>query len=280
MNYSYLNKIIIQSLIIIWVTTFNAGMLSATEPSPPIQTNIFVDKLPLLGETVRLTCEITSIMDVLEMEAQIELPPDTQLISGDLKWKGELVAGEVIKISALALFNGESDQAISCRVKVMGDPAPYDSLGGLSFFYLSVGQQRTLLGYSPTPCEIGDSLANPSESDPPGLPSPSCFNYSGIWQDEANNYYSIYRNGDTLVMIDLSLLGKNGKPLTATYMGTKENYVYILAPLVSSTIDETQISFSLEITFISNNKAVITPLCATCGKIVKIQKVFSNVETY
>jgi len=254
------------------------AIFETIEPSPPIQTNIFVDELPLLGETARITCEITSIITVLETEAKIELPPETQVISGDLKWKGDLVAGEVVKISALALFNGESDQAISCRVKVMEDPAPYDSLGGLSFFYLSVGQQRTLLGYSPTPCEIGDSLANPSESDPPGLPSSSCFDYSGIWQDE-DNYYSISRNKDILVMIDLSLLGKNGKPLTATYMGTKENYVYILAPLVSSTIDETQMSSSLEITFISNNKAVITPLCATCGKIVKIQKVFSNVET-
>ncbi len=120
-------------------------------------------------------------------------------------------------------------------------------------------------------------LATPSLSGPVGIPSESCFNYGGIWQDENNpdNYYSIYRNDDILIMIDLSRLGISGKSLAATYMGTKKEYVFILTPLIPSSISVDP----LEITFISNTKAVITPLCSTCEAVrINIHKIFSNVE--
>ncbi|BAP54484.1 hypothetical protein THII_0187 [Thioploca ingrica] len=289
MYYFYFNRLFIQNLVIIGLTISQANWLWATEPASPIQTNLSLDILPPLGKPAQLTCEITtSIKDaLLTTTAQIELPPNTRVLDGDLNWEGKLLSNEVVQFSVTIAFETEGNKEISCRVKVAGDTTPYgyDSLGGLASLALSVGQLRTWYGYAPTPCEIGVPLATPPQSGPLGVPSEFCFNYGGIWQAENNpdKYYSIYRNEDVLIMIDLSLLGTSGKPLAATYMGTKEKYVYVLAPLAPVLTDspnETQISADpIEITFISNTKAVITPLCSTCDAVrVNIYKIFSNIE--
>ncbi len=287
MNCSYfcLDRLFIQSLVIIGLTMFHVSDLLATEPAPPISIDLSLDSLPPLGKAAQLTCEITSIMDAQTAEAHIELPPDTKVLDGDLNWKGELLAKKVVQFSVSVVFETEGNKEISCRVKATGDLTPFDSLGGLGSLYLSVGQIRTWYGYAPTPCEIRDSLANPPKTGLSGLSSSSCFNYGGIWQEENNpdNYYSISRNEDVLIMIDLSLLGEVGKPLAATYMGQKENYVYVLSPLAPFPIDfpdERQMSaVSIEITFITNTKAVITPLGGTDSVVkVSIHKIFSHVE--
>jgi len=285
MTHSYINRLFINRLVIIGLTMFHAHGLLATEPEPPIQTTLSLDSHPPLGEPAQLTCEITSIIDAQATEAYIELPPDTKVLYGDLNWKGELVAHEMVQFSVSIVFETGGQKEIFCRVKVTGETAPYDALAGLASLDLFVGQIKSELGYPPTPCEIAESFAHPPESGPPGLPSSSCFHYSGIWQDENNpkNYYSIHRNEESLIMIDLSHLITTGQPLTATYMGEKTDYVYVLTPLAPTSIEvdgQTHRSlFSLEITFISNTKAVISPICEVCSVvIVNIHKVFSNVE--
>lgn len=47
----------------------------------------------------------------------------------------------------------------------------------------------------------------------------------GIWQDESreNAYYSIFHDGNTIVIIDLPLLEFTGELYTATYIGSMKD---------------------------------------------------------
>lgn len=53
--------------------------------------------------------------DAPNTEAWIELPPETQLLDGQLEWKGDLFENQTVEISARVLFNHQGDQEVACR---------------------------------------------------------------------------------------------------------------------------------------------------------------------
>jgi len=59
-------------------------------PSAPIEVYLAISNAPALNQTAELTCTITSHEDAPNTTAQIKLPEGFELISGDLKWKGDL----------------------------------------------------------------------------------------------------------------------------------------------------------------------------------------------
>lgn len=126
------------------------------EPSTPIQVNLTIDRLPLLGQAATLTCTAISIAEAPDSELAIELPDSAQLTGGELTWRGTLTPGQPAAISATVVFKDPGDAAIRCRARHTVDDL--NSWGDLQAVYLSVGQEETLEGYAPVPASQHDPL--------------------------------------------------------------------------------------------------------------------------
>lgn len=96
-------------------------------------------------------------------------------------------------------------------------------------------------------------------------------NVTGLWQnlDNAESYYSFHQNAGTIIMIDLSRLESSGKTFSATYIGSTvtEGEGYRLNPMLPG--------ISINMTFQSDEEAVIIPICDTCSVVMtRLKKVF------
>lgn len=276
MNSSIIQKIIMSLFLFTFVQTSVLGSEQKNEePSTPIQTEVSIDYLPPLGKAATLTCKASSVRDAPGTRVWIALPPETQVLSGELEWKGDLPANKTIQLVASIAFNSVGDKKIDCRAfRPIDENNAWSAWADASPIYLSVGNTQTILGYALIPCEEGDRFADPPPSGPQGLPLSSCL-YVGIWQDEENknHYYSVHQAEHTFVVIEFSLGVNhlNNSPIT-TYVGTKEDFIF--TPLAMENIMDDK-KLPLKITFISENKGVLLPLCYACQlPPIKIQRIF------
>lgn len=99
----------------------------------------------------------------------------------------------------------------------------------------------------------------------------------GIWQNESREklYYSIFQDGNTLVIIDLPLLGISGDVFTATYVGSIKDISTEKIIVNPINFPDVQIS----IVFHSDTEATIdsSGACSTCITIFpfgKLKKIF------
>lgn len=146
--------------------------------STPITVQLSIDHLPIVGEPVTISCEVTSILDAPNTKAQLELPHDTHVLDGSLIWEGDLSAGDVISFSATILFDSSGNKSIFCRaLRVIDEDNVW---GDLSPLYLSIGDIESAEGFSPIPPEEGDiaELISPGDgqiiNDSPGSSAPAC----------------------------------------------------------------------------------------------------------
>lgn len=97
----------------------------------------------------------------------------------------------------------------------------------------------------------------------------------GIWQNESREklYYSIHQDGNTLVIIDLPLLGFTGDVFTATYVGPIKDISTEKIIINPINFPDVQIS----IVFHSDTEATISssgtcPTCITIFPFGKLKK--------
>ena len=278
-----MNSFAVQRIIML-LLVFNLVQtpVQGTQPVTPIQTQIAIDHLPPLGESATLTCEVTSVNDAPGTRAWIALPPETQVLNGELEWQGDLSANKTIRLVASIAFNSVGDREIDCRAYRPIDED--NSWGDSSPLYLSIGNTQTILGYALIPCynELGRSSTLPPLT-PEGLqnfPEFSC-SYAGIWQDanNKNHYYSVHQQPLTryekqLVVIEFSLVADNlnNPSLSSTYVGTTRDFK--LFPLAMENMISNP-KFPVEITFQSENEGTLIPLCEACQlPAIKIQRLF------
>ena len=131
-------------------------------PSTPINAALSIDSYPPVGQPATLTCEISSVLEAPGTTAQIELPANARLLSGDINWQGDLVAGESVEISAKILFEVEGDAAVFCRAIRVIDAE--NSWGDLAELYLSIGQEDSQAGFSAIPIYQRHELGEPVEA--------------------------------------------------------------------------------------------------------------------
>ena len=135
--------------------------------STPIKTKISIDKLPLVREPAILTCTITSAKDAPSTKVQIELPPDTRVIDGNVNWEGDIFAGDVLELSLKIAFDTEGNKAIFCRALRVIDA---DNVwGDLSELYLAIGTDETFKHFTPAPSprrELPGEPENPKDKKP------------------------------------------------------------------------------------------------------------------
>jgi hypothetical protein len=146
--------------------------------SSPIQAYISIDIYPPIGSPATVTCEISSAVNASLASAQIELPPNTKILNGDLDWEGSLLAGESQVFSAVILFEEPGDKAIFCRAQHVLDSE--NSYGDLAELYLSIGEDAGQIGYASieaagftelgVPHQLGDGILL-DEVNVPTLPA-------------------------------------------------------------------------------------------------------------
>jgi hypothetical protein len=175
-TFSYVFKVMI---VLIFLTSFFASGLSnldgyfhmeAADSSPqvlinsstPIQANLSIDHVPLVGEEATLTCDISSILDAPGTTAVIELPSEAQLVSGVTNWQGDLLAGETVQIKAVVVFNSPSEVAIFCRALKVVDES--EVWGDLAELYLSISQADSQAGFLAIPSNQRHQLGELAEA--------------------------------------------------------------------------------------------------------------------
>jgi hypothetical protein len=122
------------------------------EPSSPIKVNLSISKLPVLDEPVKITCNVSSIDDMPNSNAQVQLSQGATLISGNLEWQGDLEANVPISFSAQIVFNETGHQTIEATARHVIDDN--NSWGDLDIIYLDIGSEDSTFGWPASPVPI------------------------------------------------------------------------------------------------------------------------------
>jgi hypothetical protein len=122
-----------------------------SDPHTPLYASLELNPLPTVGKPGILTCTVSSDRDAPGTQIEIELPADSQLLSGNLTWQGDIAAGQPVTLSVVVSFTSGGDQALYCRTLRYIDQD--NSWGDLAELYLNIGQQKSMLGYAPVPPE-------------------------------------------------------------------------------------------------------------------------------
>ncbi len=123
------------------------GSNGQDDNNSPIRALAAMDKIPLLGEAVQISCTLTSFVDAADTTAQIELPAAAKVVSGDVSWQGDLTIGEPVTFAVTAEFEAEGNSSVSCRVHKQLDAE--NSVGDLATIYLAVGEGYSLERFAP-----------------------------------------------------------------------------------------------------------------------------------
>ncbi|MFH1087179.1 MAG: cohesin domain-containing protein [Chloroflexota bacterium] len=109
-------------------------------PSEQIKVELSVSDLPTLGKPVELTAAFaireSYTSDAPNTTATIELSEGIQLVSGTLKWQGDVVRGKTyqMKVTVKAVKTGVSE----VMARAIGPVGEVGSSGGAGYLYISV----------------------------------------------------------------------------------------------------------------------------------------------
>ncbi len=121
-------------------------------PSSPIRVNLSISKLPLLNETVDLTCNVSSLHDAPNSSAQIVLSKGISLVNGDLQWHGDLGANVTVSLSVQVFFKETGHQTIEANARYVVDKN--NSWGDMDVIYLDIGTERSTFGWPVMPAPV------------------------------------------------------------------------------------------------------------------------------
>lgn len=152
------------SLTLIPLTSCDSGEKPLTSlsislcPSSPINVELSISKLPILNETVELTCKVSSKYNAPNSTAQIKLSNGARLISGNLQWQGDLVVNVPVSFSAQVVFEETGHHTIEAIAQRIIDDK--NSWGDLDAIYLDIGSETSTFGWPFTPVAI---IQSPNE---------------------------------------------------------------------------------------------------------------------
>ncbi len=93
----------------------------------------------------------------------MELPEGVDVLDGDTKWQGDLMAGAEITFSARVRFNKEGNTTLRCRAYRPIDAT--NAWGSLAAFFLNIGQFESKQELEPMPrqAETNNQLEIPGD---------------------------------------------------------------------------------------------------------------------
>ena len=140
------NSLILMALaLILSITLIFTGSGSCNLHSP-IYINLSISKIPLVNESVDLTCNVSSIMDAPNTTATITLPDGVELAAGDLTEQWDLKANEPVFLNATVRFTRADDYIIKAAARRVIDANNF--WGDVESLYLTIGQEASSFTHS------------------------------------------------------------------------------------------------------------------------------------
>jgi len=130
-----------------------------SDGSTPITTSMTLMGLPGLNETVELVFVASTVIDAPGTEIEIQLPEDASLVSGDLRWTGDLLADQPVTVNALVQFTSYGNKELVG--KALSEMENGDVWGDASYIYFHITENGTFEGYGAE--EPGDSPGSRQE---------------------------------------------------------------------------------------------------------------------
>lgn len=169
-----ISKILIAGILVIIIGFGIVILLKPTTSSENIEKffkniTISIDGQPLLNQPVEITVIAeSSPADIPNATFEIRLPEGFELISGSLKWQGNLKKNDTITLRAKIKTIRTGDYAIQFLSTYMKDSLPLAL--DTKFIYISVSESETKISYTPLPwvdykiTNYPDSLKTDTES--------------------------------------------------------------------------------------------------------------------
>ncbi len=120
--------------------------LTACESKPLEVTDVSVHPDPVIGQTATLRVEIMSINDEKDVTIIVTLPDGVKLMSGDLEWKGSLIANQpqTHELDLCVLYEGEWGLFISTYSTF----TPTSSYGDSEILYIITSADTVMVSTS------------------------------------------------------------------------------------------------------------------------------------
>lgn len=103
----------------------NGGAVKGKKKLPPVEVSLRFSQPPTLGSTPELILEFKPKLDVPTVEATIELPPQIELLSGELAWHGSMKINEIRMISVSVRIAEPGEYTVSARLRLTGKGFEY-----------------------------------------------------------------------------------------------------------------------------------------------------------
>jgi hypothetical protein len=132
------------------LTTTPSAQKLVSQPSDgstPITTRMTLMGLPGLNESVELVFVASTITDAPDTEIEIQLPEDARLVSGDLRWTGDLLTDQPVTVNALVQFTSYGNKELVGRA--LSKMENGDVWGDASYIYFHITEKGTFEGYEP-----------------------------------------------------------------------------------------------------------------------------------
>ncbi len=131
--------------------------------------NISFNATPLLNQPVELTIAASPLYDVSNATLEILLPEGFELVSGDLKWEGNLRRNETILLKAIIKSIKTGDWAIQFLAVANPPERGFIALE-TKFSYVSVSETASIVNDTPSPgieykVSIQKSMKTTTEKD-------------------------------------------------------------------------------------------------------------------
>jgi hypothetical protein len=140
----------------------------SSDVSTPITVRLILTKAPRLNEEVALTFIISTVRDAPDTTATISLPESAVLVSGNLDWKGVLLAQRPQSLEATIMFTREGNWTI--EGKALCPLAGGNVWGDAAHIYLYVSKEAGHVGFqtqAPLPSSGSTGPTPPSVNPSP-----------------------------------------------------------------------------------------------------------------
>jgi len=118
--------------------------LTCIPPSSPIDVELSLARAPVVGQSTKLTCIVTSVIEAVNVTAEIILPEGITRVEGDLSWSGDIPARGTVEVESVI----EVSKAGNCAIQATaGYSFGKDSwYGDLDRLYISIPEDSAHVG--------------------------------------------------------------------------------------------------------------------------------------
>src|SRR5881394_3391113 len=121
------------------------GKTFPSDSRTPLTVHLSMASLPRPGEATEVTCAVSTVVDVEDVTASVQLPDDVVVINGSTNWNGALYVGQSVSFSATIIFQTGGKKIVRGTVKHVIDQD--NAWGDLETLYLNIGALKTAEGF-------------------------------------------------------------------------------------------------------------------------------------